>query len=97
MTRVPALMDISIQPSFKGLPDNVVRGLIQLTDNLAAVLMLVCGVGIVVSLIGLVAGSWLRQPHLADRSRAGLLVAASSGGLLFAAVAVANYATRLFQ
>ena len=90
------LLDISIQPSLQGIPPSVIKGLIQLGDNLAAVLLIIAGIGIVLSLIGMVAGSWLRQPYLAERSRSGLMVAASAGGLLFAAVAIANYATRLF-
>jgi hypothetical protein len=89
--------DISVKPDFVGIPENVRHGLVQLTDNAAAILLLVAGLGIVLSIIGMVAGSQFRHDGLAERSRAGLIVSASAGALLFIAVAFANYAMRTFR
>jgi hypothetical protein len=89
--------DINVSPDFKGLPDSVTSGLVHLTNNAAAVLLLLSGLGIVISLCGMVVGSWLQNQHLSERSRSGLLVSAGAGALLFVAVAVANYAMHLFR
>jgi hypothetical protein len=89
--------DISVRPDFNGLPSNLTAGLEHLTNNAAAVLLLVSGLGIVLSLMGMVAGSWVHSPHLRERSREGLLVSAGAGALLFGAVAIANYSTGLFR
>jgi len=91
------LLDISIKPDFNGLPPNLVHGLQQLTDNAAALLLLISGLGIVVSVAGIVIGSWLHQPQLTERARSGLFVSAGSGALLYVGVMAANYATRLFS
>lgn len=91
------LIDLSVRPDFAGLPDNLTRGLIRLTDNAAAILLLVSGLGIVVSIGGMVLGSWMQNQQLSERSRHGLVIAAGSGALLFIAVAAANYAMRTFQ
>jgi hypothetical protein len=90
------LADISVTPDYTGLPSNLDAGLKHLTNNAAAFLLLVSGLGIVISLIGLVGGSWVHSPQLRERSKEGLLYSAGAGALLFIAVAVANYATRLF-
>ena len=45
MTRI--FTDISVSPDFTGLPSNVYHGLVHLTDNAAAVLILVAGLGLV--------------------------------------------------
>lgn len=89
--------DISVSPDFNGLPDSVRSGLVHLTNNAAAVLLLLSGLGIVISLCGMVVGSWLQNQHLSERSRSGLLISAGAGALLFVAVAAANYAMRLFR
>ena len=89
--------DISVSPDFSGIPDNVRTGLIHLTNNAAAALLLLSGLGIVISLCGLVVGSWLQNQHLSERSRSGLLVSAGAGALLFVTVAVANYTMHLFR
>lgn len=91
------VLDISVKPDFQGLPDNLTRGLVRLSDNAAAILLLVSGLGIVVSITGMVVGSWLQNQHLSERSRHGLFVSAAAGALLFVAVGAANYATRTFQ
>lgn len=91
------LADITVTPDFNGLPANLEAGLRHLTNNAAALLLLVSGLGIVISLIGLVVGTWVHSPQVRDRSREGLLVSAGAGALLFAGVAVANYATGLFR
>jgi len=41
--------DINVRPDFSGLPPSVLHGLIHLTNNAAALLTLVSGLGIVVS------------------------------------------------
>lgn len=91
------LADISVQPDFSGLPPSLKEGLIHLTNNVAALLLLVAGLGIVSSLIGLVAGYAFHSPQISDRSRRGLMVSAASGALLYVAVAVANYGIGLFR
>ena len=52
------LSDISVRPDFVGLPPSVYHGLVHLTNNAAAVLTLVAGLGLTVSLIGLVLASF---------------------------------------
>ena len=91
------LLDLSVRPDFEGLPVNLTRGLIRLTDNAAAVLLLISGLGIVLSIAGMVIGSWLQNQQLSERSRHGLLISSGAGALLAIAVAIANYATRTFQ
>jgi hypothetical protein len=90
-------MDLSVHPDFAGLPDNLTRGLVRLTDNAGALLLLVSGLGIVISIGGMVVGSWSQNQQLSERSRHGLVIAASAGALLFVAVGIANYAMRTFQ
>lgn len=91
------LADITVAPDYNGLPANLEAGLKHLTNNAAALLMMVSGLGIVLSLMGMVAGSWVHNPQVRDRAREGLLVSALAGALLFAAVAVANYSAGLFR
>jgi len=91
------LADIVIRPDLTGVPPNVVAGLVQLADNLAAVLLILSGVGIVLSLIGWMAGHWLGVHTLSERSRSGLVVSAGSGALLYLSVTAANYASGLFR
>ena len=95
MTRV--LGDISVRPDFSGLPPSVYHGLVQLTDNAAAVLTLVAGLGLTVSLIGLVIASFTANRELAERSKGGIAVSVFSVALLYVGVAAANYAGRLFN
>ena len=90
-------LDIAIHPDFAGLPVNVTQGLVHLTDNLAALLLVLSGVGIVVSILGLLVASWLGSHHLGERFRSSLILSTSSGALLFVAAAAANYATTLFR
>ena len=94
MLRFP--LDISVRPDFEGLPPNVHQGLIHLTNNAAALLALISGLGIVVSLIGLVFASWTSNHQLSERSKSGLAVSVGAMALLYAAFAVANYSGRLF-
>lgn len=89
-------LDIAVKPDFSGLPPNVSSGLIHLTDNAAAVLMLVSGLGIVISLLGLVFGSWTQNPQLNERMKGSLLLSVGAIALLYVGVALANYAARLF-
>jgi hypothetical protein len=91
------LADISVTPDYNGLPSNLEAGLKHLTNNAAALLMLVSGLGIVLSLTGMIAGTWMHNPMVRDRAREGLLMSAVAGALLFIAVAVANYSTGLFR
>ena len=94
MLRLP--LDISVHPDFDGLPANVHQGLIHLTNNAAALLALISGLGIVLSLIGLVFASWTSNHQLSERSKSGLAVSVGAMALLYAAFAVANYSGRLF-
>ncbi len=89
-------LDISITPDFTGLPANVYSGLVHLTNNAAAVLMLVSGLGIAVSLLGLLFASWTQNHQLSERMRGSLLLSVCAIALLYVGVAAANYAARLF-
>jgi hypothetical protein len=91
------LTDITITPDFNGLPPNVYHGLVHLTNNAAAVLLLVAGLGLTVSLIGLVLASFTANHQLAERARGGIAVSVFSIALLYIGVAAANYAGHLFQ
>lgn len=91
-----AFLDIQIKPDYTGLPPEVLHGLTQLTDNAAAILLLVSGLGIVVCLLGLLAGSWLHLPHLAERMRHSLILSILSIAVLYLGVLAANYSARLF-
>ena len=93
----PRFLDVVVTPDFNGLPPNIVHGLHQLTNNAAALLMVVSSLGIVISLTGLVLGSWTHSPQLTERSRGGFVVSIGAMALLFIGVATANYSARLFQ
>ena len=95
MTHV--LTDINVTPDFNGLPPSVYHGLVHLTNNAAAVLLLVAGLGLTVSLIGLVIASFTANHQLAERARGGIAVSIFSVALLYIGVAAANYAGHLFQ
>jgi len=88
--------DINVTPDFNGLPPGVLHGLIHLTNNATALLTLVAGLGIVVSLIGLVIGSFTANPQLSERAKGGIAVSVGSIALLYIGVAAANYAGHLF-
>lgn len=90
------LADIYVQPDFNGLPDNLRAGLQHLTNNAAALLLLIAGVGVICSLIGMVAGYALHT-QVSERSRSALMVSAASGALLYAGIAAINYGTGLFR
>lgn len=91
------ITDISVTPDFNGLPPSVYHGLVHLTNNAAGVLTLVAGLGLTVSLIGLVLASFTQNPQLADRAKGGIAVSVFSVALLYIGVAAANYAGHLFQ
>jgi hypothetical protein len=91
------LADVTVTPDFNGLPPNVMEGLRHLTNNMAALLLVVAVLGIVTSIVGWVAGSVLHSHQIAERSRQGLFVSATSGAGLFIAVAALNYTTGLFR
>ena len=91
------LTDISITPDFTGLPPSVYHGLIHLTNNAAAILLLVAGLGLTVSLIGLVLASFTANHQLAERARSGIAVSIFSVALLYVGVAATNYVAHLFQ
>jgi hypothetical protein len=91
------ITDISVTPDFNGLPPSVYHGLVHLTNNAAGVLTLVAGLGLTVSLIGLVLASFTQNPQLAERAKAGIAVSVFSVALLYIGVAAANYAGHLFQ
>jgi len=89
--------DISVHPDFSGLPSSVYYGLVHLTNNAAGILTLVAGLGLTVSLIGLVLASFTSNQQLAERSKGGIAVSIFSVALLYIGVAAANYAGHLFQ
>jgi hypothetical protein len=89
-------LDIVVKPDFSGLPPNVYSGLVHLTDNAAAVLMLASGLGIVISLVGLLFGAWTQNPQLSERMKGSLLLSVCAIAFLYVGVALANYAARLF-
>ncbi len=89
-------LDISVTPDFSGLPANVYQGLVHLTNNAAAVLTLVAGLGLTVSLIGLVLASFTANRELGERAKGGIAVSVFSVALLYVGVAAANYAGHLF-
>jgi hypothetical protein len=91
------LTDINVTPDFNGLPPSVYHGLVNLTNNAAAILLLVAGLGLTVSLIGLVIASFTANHQLAERARGGIAVSIFSVALLYIGVAAANYAGHLFQ
>lgn len=91
------LDDIHVTPDFTGLPPSLYHGLVHLTDNAAAVLTLVAGLGLVVSLIGLVLASFTANRELGERAKGGIAVSVFSIALLYLGVAAANYASRLFS
>lgn len=91
------LNDISVRPDFNGLPPSVYHGLVHLTDNAAALLTLVAGLGLTVSLIGLVLASFTANRELGERAKGGIAVSVFSIALLYIGVAAANYAGRLFN
>ena len=91
------LSDISVRPDFNGLPPSVYSGLVHLTNNAAALLTLVAGLGLTVSLIGLVLASFTANRELGERAKGGVAVSVFSIALLYIGVAAANYAGRLFN
>ena len=95
MTRI--FTDISITPDFNGLPTNVYNGLVHLTDNAAAVLTLVAGLGLTISLIGWVIASFTANRELGDRAKSGIAISVFSVAGLYIGVAAANYAGHLFK
>jgi len=58
---------------------------------------LVAGLGLVVSLIGLVLASFTANRELGERAKGGIAVSVFSIALLYIGVAAANYAGRLFS
>ncbi|HCG00889.1 MAG TPA: hypothetical protein DEV93_10150 [Chloroflexi bacterium] len=95
MIRIPA--DIVVTPDFRGLPPNVLHGLIQLTNNAAGLLTLIAGLGIVVSLTGLVIASFTANRELSERAKGGIAVSVGALALLYLGIAAANYSSHLFE
>jgi hypothetical protein len=93
--RIPA--DIVVTPDFRGLPPNVLHGLIQLTNNAAGLLTLIAGLGIVVSLTGLVIASFTANRELSERAKGGIAVSVGALALLYLGIAAANYSSHLFE
>ena len=91
------LADITVTPDFTGLPQNLVVGLTKLTNNALALLLLIAGLGIAISLILMVVGSWLHNPSVKERGIGGLFISSAAGGLFYVAIAFANYSTHLFR
>jgi len=91
------LTDITVRPDLSGLPPNVLAGLSHLADNAAGLLVIVSGLGIAVSLIGLVFASFTSNPQLAERSKSSLGISIAAVAMLYIGIAAANYAGRLFS
>jgi len=91
------ITDISVRPDFSGLPPSVLQGLIHLTNNAAALLTLISGLGIVVSLIALVIASFTANPQLGERAKGGIAVSVGALALLYLGIAAANYSSHLFE
>ncbi len=91
------LLEVAVKPDFQGLPANVQTGLTHLTNNAAALLTMISGLGIVISLLSLVFASWTNNPQLSERSRSGLMVSIGAMAILYLGIAAANYTARLFQ
>jgi len=96
-TLAAAFLDISVHPDFGGFPPAIQSGLDHLGNAAAALVMLLAGIGIAVSVIGILAGSWSSNPHVMERSKHGLLVSAGSVALLYIAVSAGNFVTGLFR
>jgi hypothetical protein len=93
---VNSYLDIQVHPDFQGLPPNLHAALVHLTDNAAAVLVLVSALGIVVSLLMLVVASWTSSRDLGERARSGLAISILAVAFLYGAVMLANYTGALF-
>jgi len=91
------LADIQVTPDYNGLPSNLQAGLIHLTNNAAALMFLVSGLGIVLSVGGVVVGHVLHKQHISERSWGALGIASGAGAILFIAVHAANYTAGLFR
>ncbi len=91
------LADITVTPDYNGLPSNLQQGLVHLTNNAAALMLLVSGLGIVLAVGGVVVGHVLHKQHISERSWNALGIAAGAGAILFVAVHAANYTTGLFR
>lgn len=91
------LLTASVAPDFAGLPTQVRNGLIQLTDNAAAALLLVAGFGIAFSMLVLIAAFWTRSSALMARAQSGLVVSISAMAVLYLAASAANYTQRLLS
>lgn len=89
-------LDVSVHPDFQGLPPNLHDGLVHLTNNAAGILVLVSALGIVISLLMLVAASWTSSRELGDRAKSGLVISILAVAFLYGAVALANYTGALF-
>ena len=94
---ISRLADITVTPDYDGLPSNLQQGLVHLTNNAAAVLFLVSGLGMVLAVGGLVTGQVLHRQHITERSWSALGIAAGAGAILFVAVHAANYSAGLFR
>ena len=77
----------------------IIAGFVTFENPLlaAALLTLVAGLGLVVSLIGLVLASFTGNRELSERAKGGIGVSVFSIALLYIGVAVANYAGHLFR
>lgn len=91
------LADITVTPDYNGLPSNLQQGLVHLTNNAAALMLLISGLGIVLAVGGLVIGHALQRQHITERSWSALGVASGAGAILFVAVHAANYTSGLFR
>jgi hypothetical protein len=91
------LTAIAVSPDFLGLPTQVRDGLVQLTDNAAAMLLLVAGFGLAFSVLALVGAFWTRNNALMARAQSGFAVSLSAMAVLYLAVGAANYTQRLLS
>ena len=87
----------AMTPDYVGLPSPVRDGLVHLTNNGAGLLVGVSGLGIALSLMGLVFASLTGDRALAARASSGAVVSMAAVALLYLGVATVNYTARLFS
>jgi hypothetical protein len=92
-----ALAEISVSPDFKGLPSNLQSGLQSLTNIAAGLLILLSGLAIVGSLIGLLASSLMQNSISAERSKTALMWSVGTPAALYMLFALSNTVTGFFS
>jgi hypothetical protein len=87
----------AVSPDYAGMPQEVRAALIQVTNNAAAALILISGLGLALSLLGLVCATWAGNRQLTERCAATFVLSIGALALLSMGVATANYTAGLFS